>query len=285
MPGLSSRVLGCMLTIVFSCPPPGPTDKMRETQEVPFQLVGGFLIEFEGTIGGLEGLRFILDTGATHSVVDRRIARKLGVPLRPAEVFDFDTNRVIAGEGVFPEVRFGPVILKDVDLFAANLGALSTFAENADAVVGMDLLGFGSFAIDYDQRRMFFQPVERSLSSVRLHDSAMCLQLRVQDHVMELLLDTGIEGLVLFEDRLRREIPNLVTEGKQKYIRLGPHTRAIQTTIPGIYLGTKEINQNVWLIKGPKSGALPGIYGYLGASALKPHRLEFDISGSHLRFQ
>ena len=47
------------------------------TNAIPFQLEGGFLIEVEGRIGQLEGLKFILDTGATHSVIDRRIADRL----------------------------------------------------------------------------------------------------------------------------------------------------------------------------------------------------------------
>jgi hypothetical protein len=45
-------------------------ESRRSATEIPFELVSGFLIEFRGDLGSLSGLKFILDTGATHSIVD-----------------------------------------------------------------------------------------------------------------------------------------------------------------------------------------------------------------------
>jgi hypothetical protein len=41
---------------------------------IPFDLVSGFLAVVDGQIGNLNGLKFILDTGATHSAIDRKVA-------------------------------------------------------------------------------------------------------------------------------------------------------------------------------------------------------------------
>jgi len=41
---------------------------------MPFELVAGFLVVVDGQIGDLNGLKFILDTGATYSLIDRKVA-------------------------------------------------------------------------------------------------------------------------------------------------------------------------------------------------------------------
>src|SRR5215467_11341389 len=77
-----------------------------QNSEVPFKLAHDFLIVVPGRIGNLRGLRFILDTGCTHSTVDRRLARELVVRLSHKRVFEF-AKIVPMESGVFSEVEFG----------------------------------------------------------------------------------------------------------------------------------------------------------------------------------
>ena len=273
-----------ILSLVLSYPPWG-TERSIPDREVPFKIISGFLIEFEGSIGGLSGLKFILDTGATHTIVDRKIANRLGVQLHPKELFGFAGSRILANEGTFPELQYGPVTLKDANLFVAELAEFSTLAEGADAIIGTDLLSLGSFVVDYDNRKLHFQPLERPLSPMEPRDSAMFVKLRVQDHFIELVLDTGMDGLVLFEERLRKEIPHLLIKAEEKDIRIGPQVSATKVALPKIFLGTKEMSTSVLLVKEPKPNVLPGIYGYLGTSALKAHFMEFDITEGHFRWR
>ena len=58
--------------------------------ELPFRLSAGYLIQVEGRIGTQTNLKFVLNTGATISVVDRKIVDKLNLELRPAESLSFD---------------------------------------------------------------------------------------------------------------------------------------------------------------------------------------------------
>jgi gag-polyprotein putative aspartyl protease len=53
----------------------------------------------------LRDLKFVLDTGATHSIVDEKVARRLGVGLRPRQIFDFNKPANLI-EGTFSEVTF-----------------------------------------------------------------------------------------------------------------------------------------------------------------------------------
>ena len=87
---------------------------------IPFQLEGGFLIQVEGGIGQLEGLRFILDTGATHSVIDRRIANRFPLVLHPKRVFNFD-RFVSVDWAEFPEVHLGPITMRNVSMIVTQL--------------------------------------------------------------------------------------------------------------------------------------------------------------------
>jgi gag-polyprotein putative aspartyl protease len=61
-----------------------------ETSNVEaFDLREGFLIVVDGRIGPLEHLKFILDTGASHTVVSRKIADQLALSREPGSVIKF----------------------------------------------------------------------------------------------------------------------------------------------------------------------------------------------------
>jgi hypothetical protein len=101
--------------------------------EMPFQLVNGYLIVVEGRIGDLTGLKFILDTGVTTSVLDIKIAAKLKLSGRPNHVVKFGKT-VPVELSTIPEVRFGPVQVRNVEMFIGNLEAFSDFARGVDAL-------------------------------------------------------------------------------------------------------------------------------------------------------
>ena len=67
--------------------------QMPETEQVHCIVVKGALVQFTGSIGGLHGLKFILDTGAVRSMVDKQMAARLGTHLRTRRLFDY--NRYI----------------------------------------------------------------------------------------------------------------------------------------------------------------------------------------------
>ncbi len=112
----------------------------------------------------------------------------------------------------------------------------------------------------------------------------MILELKVQDCTVDLLVDTGVEGVLLFGDRLRRRIPNLRTEGKMNEVMVGRQLRAKQTVLPGVSLRPRNLDLRVLLIKGPASGVLPGIDGYWGTSLFKARRIDFNFALNKLRW-
>src|SRR5215475_293338 len=62
----------------------------RRNDAIPFQLAHDYLILVEGRIGPLTPLKFILDTGTTHTTVDKTIAGKLSLRSKKGSVLNFD---------------------------------------------------------------------------------------------------------------------------------------------------------------------------------------------------
>ena len=248
------------------------------SQPIPFQLTAGFLISVRGRIGEMDGLQFILDTGATNSVVARRIAKKLGVVRHADRVFSFQ-KYVEVERAEFPEVQFGPVKAENVSLLVADLIKTSEFAGRADAIIGLDLLcQSGDLRIDYDTETVAFLVPAISTNSVQGRRKPFCLttQLIVQGQPVNLLIDTGMEGILLYENRLRRRIPDLRLEGKTRNAQMG-WVQGKATTLPGIRWKDSETAMSVLLTGGPSEDVMPGIDGFLGTASLKARQIEFNF--------
>jgi Aspartyl protease len=251
---------------------------------IPFQVVNGFLIVFQGRIGNYSGLNFLLDTGTTHSTVSRKLAHLMRIPLHSSQAFNFD--RFIATEsGVFPDIQFGPVHVTGVSMLVADPGRLSEFANGVDAIVGSDLLSLSNFSIDYGAQKLFFAPVETGAFSAAPHPTVMIIELRVQDQPVDLLVDTGLAGVVLFEDRLRQRVPQLRTEGLVDGIVIGRQVRAKQAVLDDVRLGAQSEALKVYLLQGPRRDVLPGVDGYWGTASVKARRINFNFGTNRLSWQ
>jgi hypothetical protein len=154
-----------------------------------------------------------------------------------------------------------------------------------DAIIGSDFLSSSNFSIDYDAKKLFFSPLQSGGPVVKPHPVAMILQLQVQGRPVDLLVDTGIEGIVLFEDRVRNRIPQLRTEGKVEGMPSLRQKHAKQAILPGVRLGARTADLGVLLLKGPQGHVLPGIDGYWGTASFKAHRIDFDFAMNKLSWQ
>jgi hypothetical protein len=257
-----------------------------EASAIPFKLQGSFLIEVEGGIGNLEGLKFILDTGVTRSTVDRRIANRFSTERRQKKVLNFDSFiRVDAVE--FPEVHFGPIEVHNVTLMVSDLFKTSELIGNADAIIGLDLLTRSSkLSIFYDTKMVVLKPRFTDARGLYEGERPECItvQAMVQGHPVRLVLDTGMEGILLYEDRIRKQIPGLrLTEVRKNAHmgRLGGKT----ARLAGLRLDAPQPDEDVFLINGPGKDLLPGIVGYLGTAWLKAKRIEIDFEGKTMRWQ
>jgi predicted aspartyl protease len=248
-----------------------------------FDLVSNFEIVVQGQLGELNGLRFILDTGSSYSTIDRKVADRMGLHRRPGTVFNFDRNLAIEWADV-PEVRIGPMRVASIGMMVTRLADLSEFAENADGIIGMDVLSRAQkICIDYEERKIFFKLDERR-SSEGSATKAFVIPVIIQGISMRLLVDTGFEYVLIYKDRLRSALPHLRTEGDPRDAVIG-HLQAVQVRLPGVQLADPQGITPVLLIEGPGNADLDGVDGYLGPAALHAKRLELDFAAKTLRWQ
>jgi predicted aspartyl protease len=253
---------------------------------LPFRLSSGYLIQVEGRIGDQGHLKFILDTGASISIVGQRIAQKLKLDAQPGRSFNFDRN-LQWETATLPDVQFGPIRAANVAVLVGDLARYSEFAGKADAIIGMDLLKLSDVTIDLDARNLIFDLTEPRTYATGADPMAQCLivELQVQDRPVRLIVDTGLQGILLYEERLRKSVPELRTAGSIKNATMGGRVQVKQATLPGVVVGNRNREVPVVFLPSPAAGTLPGIDGIVGISALQAHRVHFDFSRRTLTWE
>lgn len=254
--------------------------------EIPFRLYNGFLIVVEGRIGNLNGLKFILDTGTSTSILDRRIADKLSLPRHPNHVVNYGKT-VGVDSATIPEVQFGPVQATDKNVLIADLGKFSDFARDVDAVIGVDLLQLNNITFDYNTRRVTFSPIDHVIQDARMGPTPLTftVDMQVQGHRVCLILDSGLNGVLLYEDRIRAHVPELRVEAGVKSVTFGGRMNAKLATLPDMQLGPKAMDGRVLLMKVPPEAKIDDIDGYIGISAFNTTRITFNFDSKTIRWE
>ena len=92
--------------------------------ELPIQLYRDYLVVVEGSIGNMETLTFIIDTGAYPSMVDQRISAALGLKERDGKVGLVNQSVLVRASPALPTIAIGlahvenlPVLVRDLSLF------------------------------------------------------------------------------------------------------------------------------------------------------------------------
>jgi len=266
----------------------GDTDPLATVHggELRFRFSEGYLITVEGQIGTQTKLRFILDTGATISIVDSRIAAKLKLQYHPAKSFSFDRKLAWQATSV-PEVQFGQVKAENVQMLVGRLAEYSEFAKKADAIIGMDLLKLSNFSIDYDLGKIIFYSSQREYAPATSEPLSECLILEahVQGHPVRLIVDTGFRDLLLYEDRLRKRVLSLRTTGTPINVSVGGQLQAKQAVLPDVVFGARNGDVPVLFVTSPTPDALSEIDGIVGLAPLNARRVHFDFVGKRLSWE
>jgi predicted aspartyl protease len=260
-----------------------PGIEQNTSASIPFDLRDGFLIVVDGRIGAMEHLKFIVDTGASHTVVSQAIANRLSLARRPGAVIDFQ-RKVPVEWARFPEIQIGPVVATDTRMMVGDLARYSEFAHDVDAIVGLDLLSrCERLQIDYEARVVRFEKRDTFSGHRRSESNGLLISVTLQNQPMHLLIDTGFQGIALFERRVHARVQRLTVRDRavaQVGALIGEEVR-----LPELRVGHEQTNARVFLIRGKTEVVPDTIDGYLGPRALHAKRIEIDFASMMFRWQ
>jgi hypothetical protein len=246
--------------------------------KVPVRLFWGYAVIVEGSIGNVQMLNFLVDTGAYPSVVDQKIAHSLGLPEQPGRV-NLSKKSVEARLVVLPSLRLGPlhaeslpVLMEDLSYFQKVLG------HKVDGIVGLDVLRKSSFAINYRTKEMLFGPIE-TLTFCTPFDTdtpVVTIRMQFQNRQLRLVVDTGGPDLMLFQSRVP-ETAGLPVLGTENVADVSGTFQRRQVRIPGIFLGKEAIGAQVIFVVNDQKDEGDDFDGVLGVRGLRFSKIAFDF--------
>lgn len=250
---------------------------------IPFHLGNGFLLFVEGRIGSLAPLKFILDTGATQTILDARIADKLALHRQKGKVLNYDRSAKIEWT-TLPELQLGSLDVRNIRLMVGDLKEFTDYAAGVDAIIGLDVLRMlQSMRIDYDAMTLSLKPTG-NLSISRQPTQAFIVALPVQNHIVNLIIDTGLQGVLLYQDRVRQHQPRLEFTNLVPQVHIG-RLLGEQAKLSGVRLGPQELQMPVLILPEAPDALSTDIDGYMGIDALNAKLVEFDFAANRLRWQ
>lgn len=249
-------------------------------QALRFDLYRDYLIVARGSAGPVKDLNFLLDTGASPTVLDRGLAQKLHLEELPASIAVLDGS-VQAGQATLPSLNFGPmrrdnlpVLIEDLSFFQKALPV------HIDAVVGLDVLGQTAFEIDYPSRKIHFGPLPQLANSLPIQMKAGLPIVDAElNHVsLRLLVDTGASSLILFEPSTPRpispmKISAVIGEAERK-----------QVWLRSVRLGEAQFGQEPAFVVRSRTDGNHDFDGLMSPAALGITKLEIDLGRGLLTF-
>ena len=256
--------------------------------ELRFKLYRNYLIVVQGNLGWLEGLNFLIDTGANPTAVDQKIAKKLGLKGQSKKLQLLD-QRLLVEEVELPTLQLGPIradslrgIVQDLSPVENNLGA------RIDVIVGLGVLSAENFTIDYETKKILFGTVDTLPFAVPFHTQPPTLTLRLQvgGYPVPLLLDTGAKDVLLFECSLQGHGRELATIGARLFSSsYGKAFYVQEARLSEAHLGPAELRAMRVLVIPGKQTCGWSFAGVLGMSALGFRQIAFDFERNLFSFR
>jgi len=262
-----------------------PLFSLETVADVPFELYQQHLIVTKGTVGPLNGLSLLIDTGTIPSMVDPRIARKLHAQAEPSMLVAFGQSVAIQST-ILNGFRIGARQPGSVPAGVSDLSYLE--GVRIDAIVGLDVLARTSFSIDYRKRVLRFSPGgrEESVAPLELVWPFLTVQMTIGGQQVRLLVDTGSSDLVLFKSRLPAALSRIPWRGDKTVQYASGVARLQRLDLRQVRLGARVWETlPAWALDRVPDRYPPSIDGVLGVPALGCQRVQFDFERSELAWR
>ena len=222
---------------------------------MPARIADG-LIVVPVQVSGAGTLSFVLDTGATGTLVDEALAAQLGLsPSSPALQVTPAGSRLVRTL-VLPRLEVGGVAAEGLEVVALPLDELRRIDPAIRGVLGQDVLRRTNWLIDYGRREVVsdeagaLAPGDGESLPVVWADGRPMIAARVQETTVRLVLDSGATNLFLFHP-----VANLVPASRGRVTTHLGDAAASSVTIDDLRVGG-------WRSQGTRAAVVPQ-QGYL----------------------
>jgi hypothetical protein len=272
-----------LLSIVCGGAVGSPRTQLADN-EMAVEIYGGYLVVARGSVNNAGNLRFLLDTGASNTAIDRRVAARLGLHGQAGKVINFDKTVALEWTDV-QEMTFGSEHARNVRVMIEDLGYLRSAGVRVDGVIGLDQLRGQSFLVDYARERVVFGPTATGgMHGVPMRADARSIRVEVDlgERAVWMVADTGTRGIMLYEDTLKELLANYRVEGRTGGVSLGGPFENRIAIVPRLRLGGQDLDREVVLISAPGAKRLSGVSGYLGLASLDAKQVAFSFETNQL---
>jgi predicted aspartyl protease len=212
---------------------------------------------------------FLLDTGATTTVLSQKLAEKLGVASRgTARVHTF-AGAVLVPVARVDTVGIGSRWIVGVDVVCADLGRMFKLEPTIEGILGQDVLSRFNYLLDRRSRKIELEEngdlgAELSGTPVPFEPRGGKIYVTATGKPIRLMLDSGIPYPVLYEDAGSKVELTMVSRGEDMAARSGIGTRKLRPArLAALDIGDARIrNLQIYVTERiapqrPEDGILP----------------------------
>ena len=248
------------------------------TVKLPVRLYWGYLVVVEASIGNIGKLNFLVDTGSYPSVIDQKIARRLGLAERLARV-NVSDRTVETRLVVLPSLLVGPIHAQALPVLSEDLSFLQkAVGRKVDGVVGLDVLRKSSFSINYRSKEMLFGAVEEMSFSAPFETDTpvVTVGMEFQNRKFRLVVDSAGPHLMLFQSRMPASI-GLQEIGREAVSDRGGTFQCKKVQIAAVHLGKETIGAQIAFVANDRKDDGDNFDGVLGMRGPHFWKVAFDF--------
>jgi hypothetical protein len=223
------------------------------------------IIAIPALIDGRGPFDFVLDTGTETSLIDRGLARKLGLSVVDRLTLNTPSGQKTLSRAFLPQVSLGPLSETNVEVLVDTIDSISALDPKLHGVLGQNFLSQFDFLLDYTRGIISFysggsgeQPIDGMHIPLVLQHGCPALKAKAVDGTdLLLLLDSGTSALTVFKVGAPgfRSCGRLDCNGTMKTIVAA--SLVVQGMMSGLSIGDADLHDVPAFFSAQKPGADP----------------------------